>query len=162
MTGRRLGISTALLGALAVLTALGGCGTISSTARSPTLGQLPLLPGSQIVAQAKACDQGPNAFCAIDLVVVNRRYRSSDILARDQSHELRKRGWSLSRGDTDLQSGANSPGHKLRLTFATASGDLREIDLGLIGRPWPITYALSTSMFDRAAAMSMMLEVGAS
>jgi hypothetical protein len=32
----------------------------------------------------------------------------------------------------------------------------------VINRPWPITYALSTSMFDRAAAMSMRLEVGAS
>ncbi|HZE04710.1 MAG TPA: hypothetical protein VE127_05775, partial [Solirubrobacteraceae bacterium] len=72
-----------------------------------------------------------------------------------------KRGWSLANGDTDQQSAANSPGHKLRLTFATAPGDLREIDLGHINRPWPITHALSSTMFDRTAAMSMMLEVGA-
>ena len=40
--------------------------------------------------------------------------------------------------------------------------DLRSIDLGTINRPWPITYALANSMFNRAAAMSMRLEVGAS
>jgi hypothetical protein len=161
MIGRRLGVSTALLSVLAVLVTLAGCGTIPAQ-RSPTLDQLPLVPGSQIVARVRTCDRGAAAFCAIDLVVVNRRYNSSDILARDQSHELRGHGWSLAGGDTSLQSAANSPGHKLRLTYATASGDLREIDLGLINRPWPITYALSSSMFDRAAAMSMMLEVGAS
>jgi hypothetical protein len=162
MIGRRLGVSTALLSALAVLAALAGCGAIPAARRSPTADQVPLVPGSQVVAQTRRCDQGSNAFCAIDLVVVNRNYQSSDILARDQSHELRKRGWSLAGGDTSLQSAANSPGHKLRLTFSTASGDLREIDLGVINRPWPITYALSSSMFDRAAAMSMRLEIGAS
>ena len=68
---------------------------------------------------------------------------------------------SLADGDTGLQSAANSPGHKLRLTYATANGDLREVVLGIINRPWPITYALSSSMFERAAAMSMRLERGA-
>jgi len=123
---------------------------------------VPLVPGSQIVQQFRRCDRGANAFCSIDLVVTNRRYVSSDVLARDESHLLRKQGWSLADGDTGLQSGANSPGHKLRLTYATASGDLQQIVLGTINRPWPIIYALSTSMFDRAAAMSMRLEVGAS
>ena len=75
---------------------------------------------------------------------------------------LRKHGWSLADGDTGDQSAANSPGHKLRLTFATATGDLRQIDLGQINRPRPITYALSSTMFDRTPAMSMLLEVGAS
>ncbi len=120
------------------------------------------MPGAEIAVQVRACDRGSHAFCAIDLVVVNHRYTSSDVLALDESHVLRKHGWSLADGDTALQSAANSPGHKLRLTFATATGDLRQIDLGAISRPWPITYALSNSMFDRKAAMSMRLEVGAS
>ena len=120
------------------------------------------MPGSKVVQQFRRCDQGANAFCALDLVVTNRRYNSSDLLARDESHLLRKRGWSLADGDTGLQSAANSPGHKLRLTYTTASGDLQQIVLGTIDRPWPITYALSNAMFDRAAAMSMRLEVGAS
>jgi hypothetical protein len=114
------------------------------------------------VQQIRRCDQGSNAFCSVDLVVRNLGYRSSDILARDESRVLRKAGWSLADGETGLQTAANSPGHALRLTYSTADGDLREIDLGVINRPWPITYALSSSMFDRHAAMSMRLEVGAS
>jgi hypothetical protein len=159
MTGRRLGVCTALL---ALLPMLAACGAGSPAQRTPTASQVPLVPGSQIVAEVRRCDSGANAFCAIDFVVRNPKYVSSDILARDESHLLRRQGWSLAQGDTGEQSAANSPGHKLRLTYATAAGDLQEIDLGLIIRPWPITYALSNAMFDRAAAMSMMLEVGAS
>ena len=147
---------------LALVLILGGCGGTSTTHRTPTAGAVPLVPGSQIVEQTRRCDQGSNAFCAIDLVVVNRAYNSSDILALDESHLLRKSGWSLADGDTSLQSAANSPGHRLRLTYDTAAGDLQEIDLDQINRPWPITYALSNTIFDRAAAMSMRLEVGAS
>ena len=120
------------------------------------------MPGSQIVQQFRRCDRGSNAFCAVDLVVTNRWYNASDLLTEDESQLLRDRGWSLADGDTGLQSAANSPGHKLRLTYATAENDLREIVLGNIQRPWPITYALSNTMFDRAPAMSMRLEVGAS
>ena len=79
-----------------------------------------------------------------------------------REHALRKTGWSLADGDTSTETAANSPGHKLRLTYSTAADDLQQIDLGQIARPRPITLALSNSMFDRAAAMSMMLEVGAS
>jgi hypothetical protein len=146
---------------LALVPILAGCGA-SHTQRTPAASDIPLVTGAKIAAQSLACDHGSHAFCAIDLVVTDHDYASSDVLARDEAKVLSKHGWSQSHGDTGLQSAANSPGHKLRLTFATASGDLREIDLGTINRPWPITYALSSSMFDRAAAMSMMLEVGAS
>jgi hypothetical protein len=141
--------------------ALAGCGS-SHAQSTPAASSLPLVPGSQIVAQVRSCDSGSNAFCGIDLVVRNGKYKSSDILARDESHLLRKNGWSLSDGDIGSQSAANSPGHKLRLTYATAIGDLEQIDLSAINRPWPITYALSNSIFDRDAAMSMRLQVGAS
>jgi hypothetical protein len=155
MTARRLG-------ALALVLTLGGCGATSEANRTPAASSVPLVPGSKIVEQTRRCDQGKNAFCAVDLVVVNPTYYSSDELALDESHVLRQAGWSLADGDTGLQSAANSPGHKVRLTYATAMDDLRSVDLGTINRPWPITYALSNSMFDRAAAMSMRLEVGAS
>jgi hypothetical protein len=159
MIGRRLGVATTL----ALLAGLAGCGTAAAPAqRAPALDQLPLLPGARIAVKVSRCDRGSNPFCAIDLVVLDHHYNSSDLLARDESHFLRKQGWSLADGDTSEQSGANSPGHKLRLTLATAAGDLRAIDLGVIARPWPITYALSNAMFDRAAAMSMRLELGAS
>jgi hypothetical protein len=156
MIGRRLVALALIAGSLA------GCGATASPQRTPSASALPLVPGSRIVAQVRRCDRGRNAFCAIDLVVSNAHYQSSDILARDESRVLQKEGWSPANGDTSLQTAANSPGHKLRLTYATAAGDLREIDLGLINRPWSITYALSNSMFDRAAAMSMRLEIGAS
>jgi hypothetical protein len=154
MTARRLGV-------LALVLILAGCGA-SQTKRVPKAADIPLVPGAEIAVQARACDQGSHPYCAIDLVVVDHHYVSSDVLALDERHLLSKSGWSLASGETGLQVAANSPGHRYRLTYATAEGDLREIDLGTINRPWPITYALSSTMFDRAAAMSMMLELGAS
>ena len=53
-----------------------------------------------------------------------------------------------------------SPGDKLRVTYATAYGDLKDIELGWISRAKPISLALSHAIFDRAAAMSVMLEIG--
>jgi hypothetical protein len=159
MIGRRLGVLTALL---IVIAGVSGCGAGVPATRTPSVGSVPLVSGSRVVEQVRSCDQGSNAFCAIDLVVRNGDYLSSDILLRDEGRLLRKDGWSLANGDTGAQTGANSPGHKLRLTLSTAAGDLQEIDLGLINRPWPIVYALSSSMFDRSAAMSMRVEVGAS
>jgi hypothetical protein len=123
---------------------------------------LPLVPGAQIARQVRACDSGSKAFCSIELVVVDPHYKSSDVLALDESHQLRNKGWSLADGDTGEETAANSPGHKFRLTFSTAVGDLRDIDLGSIKRSRPVTLALSDSIFDRTPAMSMMLEVGAS
>jgi hypothetical protein len=145
---------------LTVVGGLAGCGAGTPATRTPMASSVPLIAGSRVVEQVRACDQGSNAYCAIDLVVRNAGYKSSDILLRDEGALLRKDGWSQAHGDTGEQSSANSPGHKLRLTFSTAAGDLQEVDLGQINRPWPIVYALSSSMFDRAATMSMMLEVG--
>jgi hypothetical protein len=161
MTAGRLGVPTALLCAFALAALLGGCGA-STPQRTPTVSDIPLLPGARITTQARQCDQGPRAFCSIELVVLDRSYTSSDILAHDESRHLRQAGWSLADGDTGTESSANSPGHKLRLTYSTAQDDLEQVDLGTILRQRPITLALSNAMFDRAAAMSMMLEVGAS
>lgn len=159
MIARRLGV---LAPVALVVVAIAGCGA-NKPHTTPAASAIPLVPGAHIAVQSRACDdQGSHSFCAIDLVVVGDGYRSADVLAKDESEVLRKAGWSPADGDTDLQSAANSPGHKLRLTYATAAGDLRSIVLGYIGRPWPIVYALSNSMFDRKAAMSMMLETGAS
>jgi len=157
MIARRLGVA----GALALAVGLAGCGA-GTAARTPTASDVPLVPGAKIATQVRACDQGSRAYCTIELVVLDPKYPSSDILAHDESHVLRKAGWSLADGDTSTETAANSPGHKLRLTYSTAADDLQEIDLGQIGRPTTITHALSSSIFDQTAAMSMMLEVGAS
>lgn len=161
MTAGRLGAPIALLCAFALAALLGGCGASAST-RTPTVSDIPLLPGARITTQARKCDPGSRAFCTIQLVVVDPKYESSDIFAHDESRQLRKAGWSLADGDTSTESSANSPGHKLRLTYSTAADDLQEIDLGSITRQRPVVLELSDTMFDRAAAMSMMLEVGAS
>jgi hypothetical protein len=157
MTARRLGAAAAL----ALAAALTGCGA-STTQRTPTASAIPLLPGARVATQVRACDSGSRAFCSIELVVLDPRYKSSDNLAHDESKHLRKAGWSLADGDTGTESSANSPGHKLRLTYSTAADDLQQIDLGQITRSREIVLALSSSMFNRAAAMSMILEVGAS
>lgn len=139
-----------------------GCGSGAGANRTPTVANLPLVQGAKIAAQVRQCDSGRTAYCAIELVVLDQHYRSSNELATDEGRHLQKMGWSIANGDTGLQSAANSPHHGLRVTFATAIDDLRGIDLGWIRRSRPITLALSDAMFNRDAAMSMMLEVGAS
>jgi len=48
------------------------------------------------------------------------------------------------------------------LTYATAYGDLKGVDLGLIERSENVTLALSRAMFQRASTISMLLEEGTS
>lgn len=161
MTGRRLGPVVVAVAALAIAVALAGCGGGGKT-HGPNLGQLPLVDGVSVMAQVRQCDRGANAYCAIEMVVTDPSLRTSTDLV-DQEHEkLRSHGWTGGAGDTAMQKAADSPGHKLRVTYATASGDLRGVDLGSIQRSRKITLALSRAMFNRAPAMSVMLEVGAS
>lgn len=139
--------------------ALGGCGRGGSS-HHPNLTQLPLVHGANIVAQVRQCDRGANSFCAIEVVVSDRGFKTSTDLLDAQHEQLRKHGWTGGTGDTGDQKAADSPGHKLRVTYATASGDLKGVDLGSIERPRQITLALSRVLFDQAPAMSIMLEVG--
>jgi hypothetical protein len=152
MRARSLG---ALLGALA----LAGCGA-SGAGRVPDPAKLPLLPGAHVVTEVRDCDTGANPFCAIELVVVDPSYDSSlDLLKAEQLH-LKAAGWFKTDGDTGLQTGFDSPDHKLRLTYATAQGDLQGVVLGWIKRPREVALELSKEMFARSSALSMMLEVG--
>ena len=151
----RLSLATALVAVLA------GCGQGSSQ-HAPRLSDLPLVPGAKIVAQVRECDRGANAFCALHLVIVDPRYKTSADLVEDEHVRLLAHGWSGANADTGEQHAADSPGHKLRVTYATAYGDLKGVDLGWIQRPRPITLALSRALFDRASAMSVMLEIGSS
>jgi hypothetical protein len=164
MIAGRLGVRSRALVALPVLAALGaavaGCGSSGGPHR-PALAQLPLVDGANVVAQVHSCDRGKNAYCAIELVVVDRHYKNSTDLVEDEHQKLRAHGWTGGQGDFSQQKAADSPGHKLRVTYATAYGDLRGVDLGTIQRPRQITLALSRVMFDQAPAMSIMLEVGA-
>jgi hypothetical protein len=153
MGARRLSL------ALLALPVLAGCGGAKST-RPVSVDQLPLVPGAKIVTQATQCDTGDNPFCAIEAVVVDRRFGSSGALTASEDRLLHKLGWKSSAGDDGDEAAANSPGQKLRVTFATAINDLVGIDEHWITRSPAITTALGRTLFQRAAAMSIMLEVG--
>ncbi len=145
----------------ALIATLAGCGQ-SSVQHTPNLARLPLVGGTRIVAHAIRCDPGANPFCGWELVVVGPRYRSSEALLQSEHRRLLKLGWSGANGDTNDEHAADSPGHKLRLTYATAFGDLKGVDLGLIRRSENVTLALSRAMFQRASTISMLLEEGTS
>ena len=160
IAGRLSRALVALVGSAALAAVVAGCG--SGGQHRPNVTQLPLVDGANVVAQVRSCDRGKNAYCAIEMVVVDRRYKNSTDLVKEEHSQLRKHGWTGGQGDFSQQKAADSPGHKLRVTYATAAGDLRGVDLGSIQRPREITLALSRTMFDQAPAMSVMLEVGAS
>jgi len=143
--------------ALAAL-GLAGCG--NSGDRSPELGGLPLAPGSRVVANVKQCDQGENAYCALELVVIDPAWHDSGSLVFAERKLLVRKGWTLDHATNGDEQAAESPGDKLRVTYATAYGDLKDIELGWIKRSHEISLALSRTLFDRGAAMSVMLEIG--
>ena len=137
---------------------LGGCGASSSS--SLTIDQLPLVRGATVVTQARQCDRGANAFCAIQAVIVDRGAGSSGALVASERSRLRKLGWASSAGDNGVERAAESPDNKLRVTYATAAGDLLGIDERWIKRRRSITLTLARAMFNQVPAMSVMLELG--
>lgn len=146
---------------LPVVLALGlvatGCG---GTSKGPNLSGVPLTPGSHVVKHVRRCDRGSNPYCALQLVVVNKRAPSSAALLASERRHLHALGWTLTDADNGDESAAESPGHKLRLTYSTAALDLKDLDLGWIKRAPKIGLALSRVMFDRQPAISLMLQSG--
>jgi hypothetical protein len=153
MTAGRVVVAVALAAG-----ALAGCGNGGD--RSPELSGLPLAPGSRIVANVKQCDAGDNAYCALELVVLSGRYRTSAALVAGEKKVLAQRRWITDHADNGDEQAAESRGDKLRVTYATAYADLKDIELGWIKRSHEISLALSRTLFDRSAAMSVMLEIG--
>jgi hypothetical protein len=151
MTARRGLVALAALGALA------GCGTGS---RTPGSARLPLVPGSAVVVKVRECNRGANSFCAVEMVVQGAHYASPKQLLFDERVYLQQRGWKPASPDTGVELADESPGDKLRVTYATALQDLKGIDLGWIARPPSITSALDRAVFDRVPTMSVLLEVG--
>jgi hypothetical protein len=153
MSIRRLGLG------LFTLVAVAGCGT-GSTTSSLNLHSVPLVPGATIATTSRQCDRGENPFCALEAVIVDRNVSSSGALVATEDRILHQAGWKSSAGDDGDEVAADSPGQKLRVTFATAVGDLIGIDEKWIKRSWTITTALDQTMFKRTPAMSIMLEQG--
>lgn len=156
-----------ILRLVAVLLALGvgvllvGCGS-AATSRAPGLAGVPLTDGARVLASIRRCDRGASPFCAVQLVVADARYRNSTDLLHGERDRLRALGWTSANADNGDEHAAESPGHRLRLTYATAALDLKGIDLGWIQRARVIAHTLSRAMFDRASALSLMLETGSS
>lgn len=153
----RLGAALVALTGCAL--ALAACG--SGGASGPlTVSQLPLVPGARITTQSRQCDTGKNAFCAVEAVIIDPNASSSGALVESEDRKLHGLGWTTSAGDDGDEVAADAPGHKVRVTYATAVNDLIGLDEKWIKRPWPIWAALTKSMFEGTPAMSVMLEVG--
>jgi hypothetical protein len=150
-------------GGLAAITgcalALAACGS-GGASRPLSVSQLPLVSGASITTQARQCDGGSKGFCAIHAVILDPHASSSGALVESEQEKLHGLGWTTSAGDDGDEVAADSPGHKVRVTYATALHDLIGLDEKWIKRPWPIWAALTQSMFHGTPAMSIMLEVG--
>ncbi len=132
--------------ATAVVVATGHGGT----PRAIGLKNIPLPAGTSVMAQVRSCDRGVNAYCALEVVIVGRRYQSSAVLRTAYQRQLTQLGWTAARGPDGNELAADSPGHELRLTYATAYGELLGIDSTWIERAAPISHSLSDILFDRA------------
>jgi hypothetical protein len=150
-----------LLAPIATALTLCGCGH-AGAGHPPTASDVPLVGGAKIVSSSQQCDRGANAYCALELVIVDPRYPSSADLLKSEHRHLNAGGWTDTGGDTGQELAANSPTHPIRLTYATADGDLRGVDLGWIQRSRETALALSQIIFDRAPAISLMLESSSS
>jgi hypothetical protein len=150
-----------LAATIAVALGATGCGQTAGS-RGPALAGVPLTGGTRVVFHVRRCDRGANAYCAIQLVVVGNHYRSSTALLDSERRHLKAIGWGMANADTGDEHAADSPGHELRLTYATAALDLKDIDLGWVQRSPMLGRSLSRVMFDRSSALSLMLEKGSS
>jgi hypothetical protein len=146
---------------VAAVVLLAGCGS-SASSRTPPSAGIPLIGGSRVLASVRRCDRGVNAYCAVQMVIADPQYRNSTELLIAERHYLQGLGWTLAGADTGDEHAADSPGHKLRLIYATAALDLKAVDLGWVQRAPVITQALSRAMFGRQPALSLMLETGSS
>lgn len=140
--------------------ALAGCGGGSGAGARVAPGRVPVIAGARIVEQTRQCDRGANAFCALELVVVDRGLSSAGALVTREHDLLRHSGWRDASGDFGQEQAADSPGHRLHVTYATALADLTGIDEGWIKRPRSLSVVLSRELFARTPAMALTLQTG--
>ncbi|MFZ1995232.1 MAG: hypothetical protein WAU75_14055 [Solirubrobacteraceae bacterium] len=149
-------VAMAALALAIVVTGRGG------TPRAIGLRNLPMLEGTRVLTQVRSCDRSVSAYCALQVVVVDEHYGTSAALRLAYAARLAKLGWTASKGPVDAETAADSPGHELRLTYATAYGELTDIDVGSVQRTAAISHALSDTIFNRTPALSLMLTRGPS
>lgn len=136
---------------------LAGCG---GGQRTPKLASLPLVSGAQVVSDVHVCDQGSHPYCALELVIADPHYASPRDLVVAERSLLLARKWTGSSAATGDELADESPGHQVRLTYATPYGELKDIALGFVQRGWRTQQALSAQMFAGKVAMSAELQVG--
>jgi hypothetical protein len=113
-----------------------------------------------VLLKVHACNGGANAFCALQLVVVATGYPNSNALLDRETQLLGRMHWRRANADTGLQRAAYSPRGKLRLTYATAHGELEGIELGWARRRRAIQVALARTLFVNQPALSLLVEEG--
>jgi hypothetical protein len=147
---------------LAVLAclALVGCG--AANPRPVGLGNVPLPPGARVMTHVLSCDHGANPYCSVQLVVVGAQNQTSTDLLTAEEDRLAKLGWTSTQGSDGHEQAADSPGHGLRLSYATAYDDLLGVDSNWIKRRRTVAQALATTLFARTPALSLMLQRGSS
>ena len=112
------------------------------------------------MANARQCDQGANPYCALELVVVDPGYASSRNFVLAERDLLKSHGWIGASPQTSDELADESPGHKLRITYATALVDLKGVDLGWIDRTPTVQRSLAKQLFAGTPAMSALVQVG--
>ena len=153
-------LGAGLLALIAVAATVAGCG--GDAPRRPTLGSVPVVTGGRVVTRVEACDAGANAYCALDVVLVNTNFKSAQAFVMGERRWLKQHGWIGVSAQTGDEFAADSPRDRLRVTYATAELDLKDIDFGWIKRPRPIALALSRAIYDGSPAMSLSLVAGPS
>ncbi len=153
------GVIVAAVVAVVILILATGRG---ATPRAVGLTNIPMVPGTRVLTKVRSCDRGVHPYCALQVVIVGDRYATSQALRKTFGANLHKLGWTTTKGPDGNESAADSPGHELRLTFATAYEDLLGIESNWIQRTAAISHSLSSAMFDRAPALSLMLLRGSS
>jgi hypothetical protein len=136
-----------------------GCSP-STGPRSPSLKLVPLAPNSRVLLHVRVCNRGTNAFCALQLVVVGRGYRTAVAMIDSETRLLHALRWRRVNADTGLERAAYSPSGRLRLTYATAHGELESIELGWTQRRRKITVALAHTLFANTPALALLVEEG--
>jgi hypothetical protein len=153
------GVVVAAIAAVALVIIVTGRG---GTPRAIGLKDIPMVAGTRVMTKVRSCDRGASRYCALQVVIVGDRYPTSEELRTTYGAKLLKLGWTTTKGPDGNETAADSPGHELRLTFATAYEDMLGVDSNWIQRTAAISHSLSATMFDRAPALSLMLLRGSS
>ena len=155
-----MSLSSRAVAGLALAVSLAACGGSGGSGAPVSASRVPLLAGVNVLTRARECDRGANAFCSQELVVTGGGFTSSGAMVTAEHDLLRARRWMDASGDFGQEQAADSPGHKLHLTYATGLAELTGIDEGWIKRQTSLTLLLSRQLFAGRPTMTLTLTTG--